>query len=69
MQVIDRKGAILGTYPAEVYSAEEEGVSVTMLGAFVPGLGNGQSIKKFRFMSDDVVVAEQLAREIVVPQQ
>lgn len=69
VQVVDRKGAILGTYPAEIYSAEEEGVSVTMLGAFVPGLGNGQSIKKFRFMSGDVVVAEQLAREVVVPQQ
>lgn len=69
VQVIDRKGAILGIYPAEIYSAEEEGVSVTMLGAFVPGLGNGQSIKKFRFVSGDVVVVEQLAREVVVPQQ
>lgn len=69
VQVVDRKGVVLGTYPAEIYSAEEEGVSLRMLGAFVPSMGSGQSIKKFRFVSGDAVIAEQLARDVVVPQQ
>ena len=69
VQVVDRKGVVLGTYPAEVYWAEEEGVSVKMLGAFVPTVGSERSIKKFRFVSDNVVLAEQLAQEFIDPKQ
>jgi hypothetical protein len=69
VQVVDRKGVVLGTYPAQVYAAEEEGVSVSMLGAFVPTTGSEQSIKKFRFMSGETVIAEQLAKELIHPQQ
>ncbi len=69
VQLIDRKGIVLGTYPAEIFSAEEEGISVTMLGAFVPTVGGEQSIKKFRFVSGDAVIAEQLARDVLAPQQ
>ncbi len=68
VQIVDRKGIVLGTYPADVYTAEEEGVSVTMVGAFVPVTDSGQMIKKFRFISDDTVVAERMAQDALPPQ-
>jgi hypothetical protein len=59
VQLLDARGEVIGVYPAELYVAEEEGVSARLLMAFVPLPANGDSVARVQFVQDGVVVGER----------
>ena len=59
VQVLNDKGAILASYPAELYVAEEMGTTVTMLGAFIPAEAGTLTGGNLRFLDGDQVVLEK----------
>jgi len=61
VQLLDERGEVIGVYPAELYVAEEEGVSARMLMAFVPLPANGARVGQVRFLQDGAIVAERNA--------
>lgn len=59
VQVLDDRGTVVASYPAQLYVAEEMGVTVTMLGALIPteaGLKTGWNL---RFLDGEQVVLEK----------
>lgn len=60
VQLLDERGQVIGVYPAELYLAEEEGVSARTLMAFVPLPANTR-VGQVRFLQDGVVIAERSA--------
>lgn len=64
VQLVDRDGQTIATYPAELYTAEETGVRVAMLAAFIPDTnGANAEIAKLRFTSGSVVLTEKVVAE------
>jgi hypothetical protein len=64
VQLVDRDGQTIAAYPAELYTAEETGVTVVMLAAFIPDTsGSTADIAKLRFTSGTVVLTEEVIAE------
>lgn len=61
---MDRDGQTIAAYPAELYTAEETGVTVAMLAAFIPDTDGAMAdIAKLRFTSGTVVLTEEVVAE------
>lgn len=60
IQLIGEGGAVIATYPAEMYRAEEAGVTTEMLAAHVPVPTTRASITSVQFMIGGEVLTEQL---------
>ena len=64
VQLVDRDGQTIAAYPAELYTAEETGVTVAMLAAFIPDTDGAMAeIAKLRFTSGTVVLTEKVVAE------
>ncbi len=59
VQVLDDRGVVVASYPAELYVAEEMGFSVTMLGAFIPAELGKSADGNLRFLDGDAVILER----------
>lgn len=59
VQLLDERGEVIGVYPAELFVAEEEGVSARMLVAFVPLPSGSTRVGKVQFLLDGTVVGER----------
>ena len=65
VQLLDGRGNVIASYPAELYQADEEGASARMLMAHVPGNGiDGSGPETLRYLGPDgQIVAEQSVAE------
>lgn len=57
VQVLDGRGRVIGSYPATLYQADEEGASARMLLAHIPA--DGLSLSSVRFLDGGKVIAER----------
>lgn len=57
VQVLDGRGHVVGSYPATLYEAQEEGASARMLMAHIPA--DGLTLRSVRFLDGGEVIAEQ----------
>lgn len=57
VQVLDVRGHVVGSYPATLYEAEEEGASAHMLLAHIPAAG--LNLSSVRILDNGEVIAEQ----------
>lgn len=64
VQLLDERGDILGIYPAELYEAEETGVTKQMIMAYVPFPSNGARVSKVQFLTGGVVSAERSVADV-----
>ena len=61
VQVLNDKGVVAASYPAQLYVAGEMGFSVTMLGAFIPADAGDTTAGNLRFLDGDVIILEKSA--------
>lgn len=59
IQLVDRKGSVIATVPAEHFVAEEEGVSVSMLAGYMTMLENRQAVDGVQILVDGQLLAQQ----------
>lgn len=65
VQVLDRSGNSLGVFPAELYEAEETGVSARMVLAHIPLAGlQVEQIDSVRFLASGALLAERTISDI-----
>lgn len=64
VQLLDATGEVLGTFPAEYYQAEEEGVSVIMLAAHIPIPADRSAVETIQFLDGDDVLGKQLINDV-----
>ncbi len=59
IQLIDADGSLLGSYPATLFRAEENGVVARLLMAFVPSSAAGDKASTIRFLEGNEIIVEQ----------
>lgn len=64
VELYNDQGDLLGIFPAELYEAEEEGVSAQMLLAYASGVPTDETIAKVHFLRDGQLVAERAVDDI-----
>lgn len=64
IQLLDNEGRIIASYPGLIFFAEEEGVSVGMIGAIIPGTTDTGRIATVQVVSDGIVILGQNADTI-----
>jgi hypothetical protein len=63
VKLLDGAGELIGVYPAELYVAEEMGVSAKMLLAFAPGISEAE-VGQVQILNNDRLIAERAMSEI-----
>lgn len=63
LQLLDNAGKIISTYPAELFVAEEVGMSVGMFGAHIPKLIDRSGFASVQIVSGDDVIINQRVDE------
>lgn len=58
IQLLDGRGRILGSYPAELYRADEEGISTRMLIAHIPAVDSPE-VSSIQFLNGGTVITEK----------
>jgi hypothetical protein len=59
IQLMDDNGRLVGSYPATLFEAEENGVVARLLMAFVPASATSGPVTTVRFLEGNEVIAEQ----------
>lgn len=68
VHLFDANETFIGSYPATLFEAEEDGVTARMLMAFVPSTAETVHVSAVRFLEGDEVIAEQVVKNAAYEQ-